>query len=77
MSTDDTTWWTEAGGWSRRRRVEIEAELRRHGIDPDSSPFEAPPIAGIPFGKDSEEARAIERMIEQAGRERAPSGREQ
>jgi hypothetical protein len=46
--------------------------------DPDSSPFERPPIAGIPFGKNSEEARAIRRVIEQADRERAAaaSGRD-
>jgi hypothetical protein len=39
--------------------------------DPDSSPFEVGAIAGIPFDKDSEEARAIERIIAQADRERA------
>ena len=46
--------------------------------DPDASPFERPPIAGIPFGKNSEEARAIRRVIEQADRERAAaaSGRD-
>lgn len=31
--------------------------------DPDSSPFELAPIEGIPFDKDSEEARAIERIL--------------
>ena len=49
---------------------EIDAELRRHGIDPESSPFETPGVAGIPFGKDSEEARAIRRILEE-DRERA------
>lgn len=39
--------------------------------DPDASPFEVPAVEGIPFGKDSEEARAIRRIIEQADRERA------
>jgi hypothetical protein len=34
--------------------------------DPNDSPFEVPPIEGIPFGRDSEEARAIERVIEEA-----------
>ena len=29
----------------------------------DESPFELLPIEGIPFGKDSEEARAIERIL--------------
>lgn len=31
--------------------------------DPNDSPFELPPIEGIPFDKDSEEARAIERIL--------------
>lgn len=39
------------------------------GPDPDSSPFELWPIAGVPFDDDSEEARAIERIIAQADRE--------
>jgi hypothetical protein len=30
---------------------------------PDESPFELAPIEGIPFDDDSEEARAIERVI--------------
>ena len=42
---------------------------------PNESPFELPPIEGIPFSKDSEEARAIREVIEQADRER--SGRTQ
>lgn len=33
------------------------------GLDPDASPFEVPPISGLPFGKDSEEAKAIERIL--------------
>ena len=33
------------------------------GIDLDASPFETPPISGLPFGKNSEEARAIERIL--------------
>ena len=39
--------------------------------DPNSSPFERPPIAGIPFKKNSEEARAIREFIEERERERA------
>jgi hypothetical protein len=39
--------------------------------DPNASPFEIWPIAGMPFAKDSEEAKAIERIIAQAERERA------
>lgn len=45
--------------------------------DPDSSPFEVGAVAGMPFDDDSEEARAIERIIDQAERERAETaGRE-
>ncbi|HEX2304611.1 MAG TPA: hypothetical protein VHH57_13370 [Gaiella sp.] len=39
--------------------------------DPRDSPFELPPIEGLPFARDSEEAEAIRRVIEQADRERA------
>jgi hypothetical protein len=45
-------------------------------VDPDESPFERPPIEGLPFDDDSEEARAIERVIEEAERRRAASGQE-
>ena len=31
--------------------------------DPDSSPFEIGAISGIPFDDDSEEAKAIERIL--------------
>jgi hypothetical protein len=37
---------------------------------PDESPFELPPIEGLPFDDDSEEARAIREVIEEADRER-------
>jgi hypothetical protein len=46
------------------RHVEIEP-------DPRESPFELPPIEGLPFGDDAEKARAFRRIIEQAERERA------
>jgi hypothetical protein len=39
-------------------------------IDFDSSPFEIQPIEGIPFGRDSEEARAIERVLSRTNEER-------
>jgi hypothetical protein len=39
--------------------------------NPDESPFAVQAIEGIPFPKDSEEARAIREVIEQADRERA------
>jgi len=38
---------------------------------PSDSPFELPAIEGIPFDRDSEEAQAIRRVIEEAERERA------
>ena len=41
------------------------------GIDPNESPFELQAIEGLPFEKDSEEARAIREVIEQADREHA------
>jgi hypothetical protein len=40
-------------------------------FDPDESPFTVYPVAGIPFGKRSEEARAIERVIAAADRARS------
>ena len=42
---------------------------------PDESPFELPPIEGIPFDADSEEARAIERVLQWADDERAAAAR--
>ena len=39
-------------------------------VDPDESPFESPPIEGLPFDDDSEEARAIERVIQEAEQQR-------
>jgi hypothetical protein len=44
--------------------------------DPDESPFELPAIEGLPFDDDSEEARAIERVLEEAKRERAAPSQE-
>jgi len=43
---------------------------------PNESPFELPPIEGIPFSKDSEEAHAIREVIEQADSERARQAQE-
>lgn len=42
-------------------------------VDPDESPFERPPIEGLPFDDDSEEARAIARVIKEAEEHRAVS----
>jgi hypothetical protein len=41
------------------------------GIDPNESPFELQAIEGLPFDRDSEEAKAIREVIEHADRERA------
>jgi hypothetical protein len=41
-------------------------EERFEDIDLDASPFEIQPIEGIPFGRDSQEARAIERVLSRA-----------
>lgn len=35
------------------------------GVDPDDSPFETPPIEGIPFEKGSEEDLAIRRILDE------------
>jgi hypothetical protein len=43
--------------------------------DPDSSPFEIGSVEGMPYPKDSEEARAIERIIAWAERRRAEQER--
>jgi hypothetical protein len=53
-------------------RVEAERDVNAE-VDPNESPFALPPGSGatIPFGKDSEEARAIEAAIEETERERA------
>jgi hypothetical protein len=42
---------------------DVGARLAAAGIDPSSSPWPVPPVEGIPFDDDSEEARAIERII--------------
>ena len=49
---------------SYERDLEIEP-------DPRESPFELPPVDGLPFADDAEKARAIRRVIEQAEYERA------
>jgi hypothetical protein len=56
----------------------LEAEKDVLGeIDPNESPFATPPITSLPAPKDSEEARAIDAIIEEAERERsAGSGSE-
>lgn len=42
--------------------------------DPDETPFERPGVAGIPFGKDSVEARAIREVRGKYAAARAKAG---
>ena len=54
--------------------VEISTERPEvvpEGVDPDESPFELQAVAGLPFGKNSAEARAIRRILDQADGEGA------
>lgn len=47
------------------------------GLDPDASPFELPPVEGMPYDKGSVEDLAVQRVIEEADREDAAAGREE
>jgi hypothetical protein len=53
--------------------VATEEKLGRE-VDPEASPFALPPIEGLPFDRDSDEAAAIRKVIDEADRER--SGRD-
>lgn len=44
-------------------------------VDPEEWLWETPGVEGIPFGKNSEEAQAIERIIRRSKRKRAQAGR--
>jgi hypothetical protein len=39
-------------------------------LDPEDSPFEAPPVEGIPYPKGGDEEQAIKRVIREADDER-------
>lgn len=55
-----------------REMATEKSKVVPEGIDPDASPFAIQAmIEGFPFGKDSDEAKAIREVIEQADRERA------
>lgn len=47
-----------------------DAARETPSMEPDASPWPVPPVEGLPFGKDSDEARAIERVLEQAEEDR-------
>jgi len=44
-----------------------EVERSKAEPDPEESPFEAGPIAGMPYERGSEEDLAIRRIIEKSG----------
>jgi hypothetical protein len=46
-------------------------EILDHEVDPEASPFALPPIEGLPFDRDSDEAVAIRKVIEEADLERS------
>ena len=60
------------GDWILRRGRHVATEeVLDHEVDPEASPFALPPIEGLPFDRDSDEAAAIRRVIEEADRERS------
>lgn len=61
----------EWDGIFRKGRHLATEEALEHEVDPDASPFALPPIEGLPFDRDSDEAAAIRRVIEEADRERS------
>jgi hypothetical protein len=61
--------------WAPRRGRHVATEeVFDHEVDPEASPFALPPIEGLPFDRDSDEAAAIRRVIEEADRERSRKG---
>jgi hypothetical protein len=57
-----------------RDRVNGGGEPVTEPLDLAASPFDAVPIEGIPFAKDSVEARAIRRTLEEYAAARARAG---
>ncbi len=55
----------------RKGRQAATEEILDHDVDPEASPFALPSIEGLPFDRDSDEAKAIRRVIEEADRERS------
>jgi hypothetical protein len=55
----------------RKGRQAATEEILDHEVDPEASPFAPPPIEGLPFDRDSDEAVAIRKVIEEADRERS------
>lgn len=43
-----------------------DAARKTPSDESESSPWPVPPVEGLPFGENSDEARAIERVLEQA-----------
>lgn len=46
-----------------------DAARETPSVEQRDSPWPIPPVVAFPFGKDSDEARAIERVIKQAEEE--------
>jgi hypothetical protein len=47
-----------------------QRDADKAAFDPDESPFETPPVEGIPYELGSEEDQAIRRVIEESEEER-------
>ena len=56
--------WQERGNEPPGRKAATEPEATTAvDVDPNDSPFETPAVEGLPFGPDSDEARAIRRIL--------------
>ena len=56
--------WHERGDEPPRRRALTGPEaITVVDVDPSESPFDIPAVEGLPFGPDSDEARAIGRIL--------------
>jgi hypothetical protein len=59
--------WQKRGDEPPGRRAVTEPKATTVGdVDPGESPFDTPAIEGLPFGPDSDEARAISRILGEA-----------
>jgi hypothetical protein len=60
---------------TRRPAVSDRPQELAEEVDSAESPFAIAPIEGLPFAKDSEEARAIREILAEADREQTPTER--
>jgi len=64
--------WQERADEPPGRRAVTEPEATTvSDLDPSESPFDTPAVEGLPFGPDSDEARAIRRILGNAKSEPA------